>query len=294
MKRWRLTLVIWSWFCLFLGASWVFITQVRFRPLEIVTCDVGQGDGAIFFLAQSVIVVDVGPDLSFTRCLQANLFWWQKQIDVVIISHLDKDHVGGLDELLNEYAVKLVIWNGSKKVESDWEKSLEILKERSVRVLVPQPGDLLVGPGWRWFFYPGAGNLSEKSPGENLENDATFDDDENQQSLASHVVAKGFGFLSLGDQDCKGELAVARLLLLKQAPILKISHHGSKTATCANFLQEMRTEVAIVSVGKGNKYGHPEEKVLNTLEQQHTFLLRTDFLGEIHLFPQVHRWFSRP
>ncbi len=265
---------------LFLIFSVLLLLQVVFIPKTQVTtrltmCDVGQGDAILIQHGQFVVLIDTGPNSAVIECLTQKLPFWSKKIDLLILTHSDMDHIGGVPSILQSFSVGEV-WSipwsglGSKAVGVE-----DLIASQNFRFV--QAGEVLVLPGLRirvlsgedfYTFHPLLKKL-EESP--------------NNRSLAVFIEGESFGFLGLGDLGCSGELALADLSLLNQVQFLKVSHHGSKSSSCNDFLIKIRPETGLISLGKGNSYGHPHPLPLENLEKNGVKVLRTDELGTFTL-----------
>ncbi len=233
--------------------------------LEITACDVGQGDAILVSYGQSHILIDTGPNSAVLRCLQAKISPISPVLDLVVLSHPDKDHAGGWEEVSQHYVVQQLWTNGQQRNP----------KSGLVSTLQPSLGDLVKLPGIRL-------NVVWNSDVFDLWNKGVSPEEEsNARSVGTYLQSRSFGFLSLGDLECQQELAVTTMSLLGRITILKTSHHGSKSSSCIEFLKKIRTETAIISVGEKNSYNHPEENVLRNLENAGASVYRTDFQGRI-------------
>lgn len=258
-------------------APWGLCTTLT-QPLDlkITTCDVGQGDGMILQYGGFVMVVDTGPKLDILACLQRRGIF--RKIDVLLLTHNDSDHIGGAAEVLKRYSVRELWWNGPAAENEasgnvSEQKIQENLKKAQV-IRVSRGGESLVLPGMRLRVLWSRQVRSKVLPGK-------AESDKNADSVAIYVESESFGFLSLGDLECAQELAVASSGLLNRVDLLKISHHGSKTSSCPEFLAKVAPEAAIISVGSGNSYGHPSSEVLKNLAYQGSLVFRTDRQGDL-------------
>lgn len=221
--------------------------------------DVGQGDSSYIYHKGTYIQIDTGGsafsslnpgEIVTTRAIQQRGL----NIDALIISHFDMDHMGGLSSLLKEDLVKLVIGKNDKEnVET-----IEEIKSVS-KFYEPKEGDVL-----------------------NLSNDLSLRffntenfDNSNDSSLIVLVEYKGKKILYTGDASSEIEDSYRHL---GPIDILKVSHHGSDSSTSQEFISSMDPEYSVISVGE-NSYGHPSPRVVQTLEPSN--VLRTDQEGEI-------------
>lgn len=261
-------------FCLSLFGFLIFIGCAFTHKVEVIACDVGQGDAALVKYGQLVILIDTGPNSAITRCLQANIALVRPVIDLLILTHDDKDHIGGFSDVAKRYTIRGLVVNPNLK-KNDTTKVVEDWMAATGRFIHPQLGGTLVFPGLHLKIVWNEGALRAQSGNKNGEVES------NDTSVGVYLESEGFGFLSLGDLGCAWELAVTEGILLKRVDLLKISHHGSKTSSCLEYLRRVRPEAAYYSAGRGNSYGHPHSSSLENMSKVGAFLFGTDQAGEI-------------
>lgn len=227
--------------------------------------DVGQGDAALLADGRRAVLVDVGPADSYEmlRVLRhEGLF-----VEAVILSHLDEDHAGALDTLLaSEVEIPAVIVSTRAALEEPTQAvqdALERMEADGVAMYTVERGDRITVCG---------ATIDVLSP------DGTRSGS-NECSLLLHARLEDVTFLLTGDltQDSEPET-------VPQADVLKVAHHGSKNSTSEAFLAQAAPQLALISVGANNRYGHPTERVLSALESAHARVLRTDESGGITLW----------
>lgn len=240
--------------------------------LKIVACDVGQGDAILIKYGSSNILIDSGPNEAVLECLRQEIFWLDPTIDVAIVTHWDADHIGGFDDVLQNYKVRNWLINPTV---ADTKMAQALYSQIGTRVKTPLAGDVLVWPGLEirvlW---------SELTRGN--EQDKTTAD-RNLDSIAVLIKGESFGFFSAADLECPQQLAIIHSHLLNQTQIVKVAHHGAKLGSCPELWSNLRPEVAILSVGQGNSYGHPHPQTLEHLAQNGIFAWRTDEFGQLSL-----------
>jgi len=233
--------------------------------LEINFLDVGQGDGSLVTLPGGVqVMVDGGPPNGRTleelgRILERG----DRYIDLVILSHPQLDHFGGLVDVLRRYEVGVVAWNGLEGTSAAFEDFQEAIRERNIREVVLRAGDKI---------YYGENEFAVLSPG--------FKElrakDLNDTSVVLELKSKNSRTLFTGDISS----AIENSLSVGDLDILKVAHHGSRFSSSIDFLNALKPEVAVIEVGK-NSYGHPTSRVLDSLENIGTKVFRTDSDGTI-------------
>ncbi|WP_432355193.1 DNA internalization-related competence protein ComEC/Rec2 [Sporosarcina sp. A2] len=284
--------VIEKWNRKLVGLIFVLVPAMAFQVkpymdsnMYVSFLDVGQGDSIVIELPfrRGVYVIDTGgtvsigpptwktPEKSFEVGRQIVVPYLKgkgiSKVDKLIISHAHEDHMGGADELLQELAVKELNAPAGSLQE---ENMLPVLKEANLqktRVL-----STLTGESWR----KGGVEFTYLSP---------FDDaySHNNSSLVLLMKSEHGYFLFTGDLEMEGEQKVLnRYGRIKLSPlILKVGHHGSKTSTTQEFLDFLQPDTAIISVGRNNRYGHPNEEVVERLLDQQVNVLTTAEKGTI-------------
>lgn len=267
------------------------------RYLHFITCDVGQGDALLITLGFTQILIDAGKDTEVLHCLDEYIPFWDRDIELIVITHPDFDHYGGMKGVLERYTVKKLAQLPFKKNDAEFEALQTIVqakKEKGMAVFSPVAHDYLfrnqdleIKTLW-----PQKKLLKTNSTqtAETLLSDITIEQtpetlDTNILSITLLLEYKNSSFLLTGDLEKEAELAVARNNMTMDIDVLKVGHHGSKHGTQAEFLRIARPEIAVVSAGKNNQYNHPDKDVTLRLEQYvKTSLYRTDLEGTIHLY----------
>ena len=225
--------------------------------LEVVFFDVGQGD-AIFIETpfKHQILIDGGPDRErIIEKLAEEMPFWDRTIDLIVLTHLEEDHVTGLLQVLKEYEVKNVLWNGLGENE-EWKGLLE------------QEGAAIL-QGYRLSVSDISFEVLNPLLGES--------ENTNDSSVVLKMMYESNSFLFTGDISSKREDEVAA-----DVDVLKVAHHGSKYSTSAEFLEKTTPKVAVIQVGK-NSYGHPAEEVLTRMNNSGIKILRNDIDGSVKI-----------
>ena len=256
---------------LFLGAIFVWyavLTETR-NGLVVAFLDVGQGD-AVFVEAPNgnQVLIDGGPNKSVLRELSKQMPFYDRTIDTVILTHPHLDHYAGLNEVLKKYKVSLEMDSGTKVKGAGFGEFENLVKGKNIKSLYAKRGMRI-----------------------NLDRDLYLDillpviNDENLSEhdgmLVSRLVYKKNSFLLTGDMEDNMENYLFGLGVSIKSDVLKVGHHGSKTSTSEKFLGLVNPELAVISAGKNNKYGHPHQEVMNRLAGFEIPTLRTDEKGTI-------------
>ena len=256
----------------------VFIWQAIFAEtrdnvLTVAFLDIGQGD-AIFIEAPNgnQVLIDGGSNQAVLGALSEIMEPYDRTIDIIVATHPDKDHIGGLVDVLRRYDISRVIDSGLSSdtgVYQEFEKSVAHEVEEGAERLVARRGmSLALGSGINLFI------LSPESVSAGMPS--------NDASIVSKLTYGAISFLLTGDAAMKVENRLVFLggALLK-SDVLKVGHHGSKFSTSALFLAHVLPVYSVISSGQGNPYGHPSKEALGRLEEAGANILRTDLSGSI-------------
>lgn len=219
--------------------------------LSVSFLDVGQGD-AIFIAAPSgrQLLIDGGKGSAVLRELSRVMPWYDRTIDVVIGTHPDADHIGGLVEVLHRFHVPLVVKSSVRDDGTDFNAFEQAIRDEHASNLEAQRGDVIdLGAGAR---------LEILFPDRDVPHIAT-----NAGCVVSRLVFGDTAFMLPCDAPDKIENFIARLgTTTLKSNVLKVAHHGSKTSTAPLFLGFVDPEYAIFSRGCDNSYGHPAPEVV--------------------------------
>lgn len=245
--------------------------------LRVDFLDVGQGD-AIFIQTPELyqILIDGGPSSAVLEKLQKLMPFYDKTIDMVILTHPEKDHMQGLIEVLRRYKVNYVLWTGIKRSTfeyQEWVKALNEAESVNRTKIITDVSDKRIKAGDALIVFL---NPLQDLTGKEAENTT------NDTSIVSKLIFGDNSFLFTGDITDKIEKElIARQIDLK-SNVLKVAHHGSKYSTSDEFLESAKPQIAVISVGK-NYYGHPTPEVLQRLENFGIDIFRTDVAGDIKI-----------
>ena len=251
---------------------WNVILSEANNGLTVAFLDVGQGD-AIFIQAPNgnQILIDGGQNKAVLRELSKIMPFYDRSIDVVIQTHPDADHIGGLVEVLRRYDVGLVVESGVGSESPIYREIQRIIEKKEIKNVLAQRGMRV--------------DIDDGTYIDVLFPDRKVGDlDPNDASVVLKLVYGDNSFLLTGDSPKKIEKYLVYLNEdVLDVDVLKIGHHGSKTSTSELFLGYASPEFAIISSGEDNSYGHPHEEVLDILEKFEIEILRTDESGTIVL-----------
>lgn len=240
------------------------------KRAEITFLDVGQGDAILIEKGRTQILIDGGDGQDILNRLGERMGWGDRRLELVIVTHPDEDHMGGLVKVLENYEVAGILESGvdcDKDFCEEWDR---IVQEKAISVQIAKIGQEIS--------YGDDIKLSVLCPFEDISGREY--DNSNQASLVMMAAVAGKKYLLTGDTEAETEEVLLKSDLDLDADVLKVSHHGSKSATSAAFLMAVTPGAAVVSVGK-NSYGHPSEATLVRIRNMNIEILRTDEAGNI-------------
>jgi len=252
--------------------------------LHLVFCDVGQGD-AIYVRTPGGedILVDGGPNDKVLSCLSNHMPFYDRTIEMIFLSHPQADHLNGLISVLERYNVDYFISSGIGSGTEGYTKLASLLKNKNVQQKTETTGGKINLDGIV---------LKTIWPSEEEEKvlgASTSESSINTLSLILELSYGQFTALLTGDADQTVQKLISPISQIGQISVLKVPHHGSKTALLESFLAEIKPQLAVISVGK-NSYGHPSDVALKQLNDIGAKILRTDKDGEIEIVSDGKTW----
>lgn len=251
-------------------AALVYTVAYYLKPdgggVTVYYFNVGQGDAALAVSGDTVILFDAGTNESEARLIAYIERLGIKEIDCMVLSHPHDDHIGGADGVIREFDVLSVLMPPRASEERCYHELMDAISDEDCRLINALGGESIA-----------FGELTVTA----LISDAVFGD-ENLDSLVSRLDFGETSFLFTGD--CEGEAETALTEKYKDAvdcDVLKVGHHGSKGATSAEFLAAVTPDIAVISCGKDNEYGHPHVSVLDRLTSAGAVIFRTDEGGTV-------------
>lgn len=233
--------------------------------LTVTWLDVGQGDAAVIQCGGQSMLIDGGkPEKS------SYIYAWLQQhglsyLDVIVATHVDADHIGGLSGALNYASVGTAYCPETTGTTETFQSFVKYLAQRGKQITVPTAGET---------FALGGAQIQILGPLHRAE-------DSNDNSIVLKVSFGATSFLFTGDAERAEEQDLLNAGVNLQSTVLKVGHHGSDTSTSYPFLRAVAPQYAVISVGAGNSYGHPTEAVLSRLRDAGVTTFRTDMQGEI-------------
>ena len=219
--------------------------------------DVGQGDSSLIIYNDNVVMNDTGGTSNYnvsSGCIKLLKSLGYSHIDYLILTHGDFDHMGDSIYLINNYKVKNVVLNND-----DFNKlATNLIKELKKKKIK---------------YYQNVEKIPISNNIITILNTEEYDN-ENDNSNVIYIELNNYKFMFMGDAGVDKEKDILERYNLSNIDVLKVGHHGSKTSSSKSFINKINPKYSIISVGKNNRYGHPNKEVLNNLD--HSKIYRTD------------------
>ncbi|MBF8280914.1 MAG: putative hydrolase (metallo-beta-lactamase superfamily) [Candidatus Magasanikbacteria bacterium] len=274
------------------------------KTLRVYFFDVGQGDAALIVTPEGKdILVDGGPGNALSSELGAVLPFYDRTIELMIITHNHSDHLEGFIDVLRRYKVDRLLWNGSPHDSNVYKTMMQEAQAHKVPQSIASAEHFEIEPGvsmdilWPPRRVAGADANRVQATGTPSKAGTWFDnpderpsvrdvtekDDQNSRSIVFILHYGESDFLFTGDAEVDVEQELLKEGKYTPVEVLKVSHHGSKTGSSKEMLAAARPQYAVIMVGRKNKYGHPHSVTLRRLESAGAQVLRTDQEGTIEV-----------
>lgn len=266
--------------------AWTAVFQLTGTGyLKVVFFDVGQGD-AIFIETpqQNQILIDGGPTPVVVEKLGREMPFWDRTIDLIILTHPEKDHIAGLLDVLKRYKAENILWTGVIRETPEYEEWQKLLEREDARVFIAEAGQRIrcsECKKQKWA-------VDILFPFQNMRGQRISRS--NNTSIVAKLSSGQIDMLLTGDTEAQVERELISEGLDVGAEILKVAHHGSKTSTTKEFVAAVSPEIAIISAGRDNPYGHPHPQTLETLERYWVRVFRTDEVGDVVILTDGMRY----
>ncbi len=255
-----LSLLFWS----------VIIHENRNGILTVAFLNIGQGSATFIESPTGVqVIIDGGPNKTLMREISSVLPWYDKHIDMLIVTNPDKDHYEGFIPILDRFTVDVFMESGTiTKVEA-----FAILKQKISKKKIP---DIVARRG-QVIDIGGGAYIEILFPDRDVSGLSS-----NKGSIVARLVYGDTSLLFQGDSPKAMENYLVSLgKEILDSDMIGVGHHGSKTSSGEEYIKAVSPKYAIISSGKGNSYGHPHQETLDTLNKNKVQILRTDEIGRI-------------
>ncbi|HHV06806.1 MAG TPA: MBL fold metallo-hydrolase [Firmicutes bacterium] len=237
--------------------------------LSVHVMDVGQADAILVLAAGKSMLIDGGNRTDTDLVKEYLRSQGVEQLDVVIGTHPHADHIGGLVEIINDFPVDKIYMPRVAHTSKTFEDLLTNIKNKGLKVTAAKAGTKI--------------DLGEEITAVFLSPSASSYEELNNYSAVLKLTYQNTSFLFTGDAEAEVEKELLASDANLSSTVLKVAHHGSDSSSTADFLKAVQPDIAVISVGQDNTYGHPSTKVINRLQKAKAQILRTDVHGTVVL-----------
>lgn len=284
-----------------------FVTSLPDGKLHIIFCNVGQGDAAyIRFPDGRDMVVDGGPNDKVLDCLGRHMPFWDRSIDLMVLTHPQNDHMQGFISLASRYHIGYFVHSDVGNTTEGYQTlTHEVVSSKIPTKLMVAGDQIRVGSTTLSFLWPSSEQIAKGKESYEVASLRSDEVKENEQVLGAAmgdlneyclVFALRYGSFDAlfpGDADAHVEPQFEGSRLADSSvEVLKVPHHGSKTGMDEGFISWVRPKLAVISVGK-NTYGHPSAEALAELAKYAGKTLRTDKEGDIEVVSDGKNWWRK-
>lgn len=253
----------------------LFIQSFPDGKLHLVFCDVGQGDGILIVTPSGKqVVIDGGPGDLILSCLGKNMPFYDKNIELMVLTHPQLDHMGGQIDIFKRFKVEKVIATNAVNDTPEYSAWLKEFKNEGSHNFIPSQNlkIKLDNNLTAIVLWPIDGNYNQTQPS-----------DLNETSIVFRLEYGQFCALFTGDigKDSQDILALANPQ--QECQLLKVPHHGSKNNISEGLWRQIMPRIAVISAGRKNRFGHPHKETIEALEKLGSRILRNDQQGVIEI-----------
>ena len=234
--------------------------------LKVSYIDVGQADSILIQQGTSSMLIDAGNNEDSSTVKNYISKQGITKLDYIIVTHPHEDHIGGMDYIINSFKIGKIYMPKATSNTKSFRDVVSAIKAKGMKVTVPTVGET---------FKIGKATATILAPNSSGYNDL------NNTSIVIRLAFGNNSFLFDGDAEDVSENEMLSKGLNVSADVLKVGHHGSNSSTTEAFLDKVNPKYAIISVGKGNSYGHPHKSTMDRLKAKGIKVFRTDENGTI-------------
>ena len=292
IKAWK---YIFGYLILIVALIWGAVFSRPENNLIIVACDVGQGDAILISDGSSQILIDGGNNNKVVECLSRYMAFWDREIEMVVITHPQADHITGLIEVFERYDVKSVLATPVENSSQGYQLLKNNIGVEASDILVANKGlRLRLGVMYLDIVHPDIPiAMFADGGGPDVLGAYETKRDLNDYSVVFNLRYGEFDALFTGDIGPDVVDEIVNDGELNDVEYLKVPHHGSKNGLTGALLSATTPEFAVISAGKNNQFGHPHKEVLDILKDAGIKTERTDLEGDIVLETDGEKWWVR-
>ena len=268
----------------------VIIAIIIFLTLPLTSCnkykdllsiniiDVGQGDCILISTPENKNILIDGGDENSERVIKSYLKKRKiKKLDIVIATHFDKDHIGSLDYIIDKFNIGKVYTSKDIDKSQAYNNLIKSCRNKNLNFEILKKGDKI---------------RITKDINIIVLNPSYIQENKNLNSIAINLSYINMDFLFTGDCEESNEVDMINSYDLENVDFLKIAHHGSSSSSSDKFIKETSPDIAVISCGYKNQYGHPHKSTLDTLNKYKVKTFRTDINGDLVFYSDGYKIFT--
>lgn len=268
----------------------VIIAIIIFLTLPLTSCnkykdllsiniiDVGQGDCILISTPENKNILIDGGDENSERIIKSYLKKRKiKKLDIVIATHFDKDHIGSLDYIIDKFNIGKVYTSKDVDKSQAYNNLIKSCRNKNLNFEILKKGDKI---------------KITKDINIIVLNPSYIQENKNLNSIAINLSYINMDFLFTGDCEESNEVDMINSYDLENVDFLKIAHHGSSSSSSDKFIKETSPDIAVISCGYKNQYGHPHKSTLDTLNKYKVKTFRTDINGDLVFYSDGYKIFT--
>lgn len=268
----------------------VIIAIIIFLTLPLTSCnkykdllsiniiDVGQGDCILISTPENKNILIDGGDENSERIIKSYLKKRKiKKLDIVIATHFDKDHIGSLDYIIDKFNIGKVYTSKDIDKSQAYNNLIKSCRNKNLNFEILKKGDKI---------------KITKDINIIVLNPSYIQENKNLNSIAINLSYINMDFLFTGDCEESNEVDMINSYNLENVDFLKIAHHGSSSSSSDKFIKETSPDIAVISCGYKNQYGHPHKSTLDTLNKYKVKTFRTDINGDLVFYSDGYKIFT--
>lgn len=268
----------------------VIIAIIIFLTLPLTSCnkykdllsiniiDVGQGDCILISTPENKNILIDGGDENSERIIKSYLKKRKiKKLDIVIATHFDKDHIGSLDYIIDKFNIGKVYTSKDVDESQAYNNLIKSCRNKNLNFEILKKGDKI---------------KITKDINIIVLNPSYIQENKNLNSIAINLSYINMDFLFTGDCEESNEVDMINSYDLENVDFLKIAHHGSSSSSSDKFIKETSPDIAVISCGYKNQYGHPHKSTLDTLNKYKVKTFRTDINGDLVFYSDGYKIFT--
>lgn len=241
--------------------------------------DVGQADSILITTPSNKNMLIDGGDEDSAKIIKSYLKNKKvKNLDVIVATHPDSDHIGSLDYIIDNFDVEKIYMPNQSTDSECYTNLIDSCNNKNLKVNYLSKDDSFYLDNYTYIYVLSPSYIT---------------DNNNSNSIVLNITYKNNSFLFTGDCEESNEMDMINSYDLEDIDFLKVAHHGSSTASCLAFLEETTPDIAVISCGYKNSYGHPHTSTLDNLKAVDAKIFRTDKNGSMQFYSDGEKIYSK-